>query len=174
MAAIEAVVAPLRRTRNPTTDKELRKFAAAYRKDFEAPVASTEFAESIGKSESTGWRLLKLTRNAGSWRRTNQESEEGLTMASIDKRPNGKYRARWREVPGGPRKTQLFGLKKDAQNFLDRLRGDMVRGAYVDPALGQRVVPGVCGTVAEGAGASAPNNGDGRAGVPHPRLSDVR
>ena len=27
-------------------------------------------------------------------------------MASIDKRPNGKCRARWREAPGGPKKTR--------------------------------------------------------------------
>src|SRR4051794_32967971 len=58
-------------------------------------------------------------------------------MASIDKRPNGKYLARWREVPGGPQKSQQFGRKIDAQNFLDGLRGDLVRGQYVDPKLGR-------------------------------------
>ncbi len=58
-------------------------------------------------------------------------------MASIDKRPNGKYLARWREVPGGPQKSQQFARKVDAQNFLDGLRGDLVRGLYVDPKLGR-------------------------------------
>lgn len=58
-------------------------------------------------------------------------------MASIDRRPNGHYRARWREYPGGPQKTKSFALKKDAERFLDGIRGDLARGIYVDPALGQ-------------------------------------
>jgi hypothetical protein len=29
-------------------------------------------------------------------------------MASIDKREDGTYRARWREYPGGPQKTRQF------------------------------------------------------------------
>ena len=40
-------------------------------------------------------------------------------MASIDKRPNGRYRTRWREYPGGPQKTRHFDRKSDAQQFLD-------------------------------------------------------
>jgi hypothetical protein len=32
-------------------------------------------------------------------------------MASIDKRPNGGYRARWREYPGGPQRTRHFARK---------------------------------------------------------------
>lgn len=58
-------------------------------------------------------------------------------MASIDKRPDGRYRARWREYAGGPQKTKSFTLKKDAERFLDGVRGDLARGVYVDPALGQ-------------------------------------
>ena len=59
-------------------------------------------------------------------------------MASIDKRPNGRYRARWREYPGGPQKTRQFARKVDAEKFLDTIRGDMVRGAYVDPDAGRQ------------------------------------
>ena len=51
-------------------------------------------------------------------------------MASIDKRPSGHYRARWREFPGGPQKTRQFKRKVDAENFIDGIRGDLVRGCY--------------------------------------------
>ena len=30
---------------------------------------------------------------------------------SIDKRPDGKYRARWREFPNGPQKSKQFDRK---------------------------------------------------------------
>jgi integrase len=59
-------------------------------------------------------------------------------MASIDKRPNGTYRARWREYAGGPQKTRAFPRKIDAERFLDGIRGDMARGAYVDPEAGRQ------------------------------------
>lgn len=55
-------------------------------------------------------------------------------MASIDKRPSGRYRARWREYPGGPQKVRHFDRKGDAQHFLDGVRGDLVHGTYIDPA----------------------------------------
>lgn len=55
-------------------------------------------------------------------------------MASIDKRADGRYRARWREYPGGPQKTRQFDRKVDADRFLDTIRGDLARGVYIDPA----------------------------------------
>jgi integrase len=58
-------------------------------------------------------------------------------MASIDKRPDGRYRARWREYPGGPQKTRQFARKGDAQRFLDAVCGDLAHGVYVDPAGGR-------------------------------------
>ena len=57
-------------------------------------------------------------------------------MASIDKRPNGKYLARWREHPGGPQKSKQFVKKIDAERFLDVIRGDLRRGVYIDPDAG--------------------------------------
>jgi Phage integrase, N-terminal SAM-like domain len=57
-------------------------------------------------------------------------------MASIDRRPDGQYRTRWREYPGGPQKTKQFRRKKEAEFFLDSIRGDLVHGRYVDPAGG--------------------------------------
>jgi integrase len=58
-------------------------------------------------------------------------------MASIEKRPDGRYRARWREYPGGPQRAQHFDRKSDAQRFLDRVRGDLARGDYIDPTAGR-------------------------------------
>src|SRR5207248_9621020 len=55
-------------------------------------------------------------------------------MASIDKRPDGRYRARWR---AGPQKTRHFDRKGDADRFLDVIRGDIDHAPYVDPAGGR-------------------------------------
>lgn len=56
---------------------------------------------------------------------------------TIDRRDNGRWRARWREYPGGPQKSRTFDRKLDAQRFLDSVRGDLVKGAYVDPDAGR-------------------------------------
>jgi len=58
-------------------------------------------------------------------------------VASIDRRTDGRYRARWREYPGGPQKTRHFTRKGDAERFLDAVRGDLAHGTYVDPASGR-------------------------------------
>lgn len=58
-------------------------------------------------------------------------------MASIEKRPDGRYRARWREFPGGPQKTKHFNRKGDAERFVDGVRGDLARGVYIDPDAGR-------------------------------------
>lgn len=58
-------------------------------------------------------------------------------MPSIDRRPNGRYRARWRETPGATQKTRTFDRKKDAERFLDHIRGDLARGMYIDRAGAQ-------------------------------------
>jgi hypothetical protein len=65
LEAVEAVVGELRRRRSPTiTDKQLRGFAAAYRKGY-TPGAMAEFAKDQGFSERHAWRLLKLARERG-------------------------------------------------------------------------------------------------------------
>lgn len=56
-------------------------------------------------------------------------------MSSIDKRPDGRYRARWREFPNGPQKTQSFDRKIDAERFLVKLQHDQLSGIYIDPRL---------------------------------------
>src|SRR4051794_30472013 len=59
---------------------------------------------------------------------------------SIDKRPNGSYRARWREVPGGPQLSQTFDRKIDAERHLVKLRHDLLVGTYVDPRKAQTLL----------------------------------
>jgi integrase len=55
-------------------------------------------------------------------------------MASIDRRPNGKYRARWREYPGGPQRTKSFTRKVDAERHLVDVQHRLLSGTYVDPS----------------------------------------
>jgi integrase len=57
-------------------------------------------------------------------------------MASIDKRPNGQWRARWREFPGGPQRTKQFGRKVDAERFLVDVQHRLLSGTYTPPSAG--------------------------------------
>lgn len=57
-------------------------------------------------------------------------------MASIDRRPNGAYRARWREYPGGPQRTRSFARKVDARRFLTSVEHSQLTGTYVAPEAG--------------------------------------
>jgi integrase len=52
-------------------------------------------------------------------------------MASIDKRPNGDYRARWREYPGGPQRTKHFARKIDAERHLVEVQHQLASGTYI-------------------------------------------
>lgn len=58
-------------------------------------------------------------------------------MASIDKRPNGQWRARWREYPGGPQKAKHFPRKTDAERFLVDVQHRLMIGTYTPPSAGQ-------------------------------------
>jgi integrase len=58
-------------------------------------------------------------------------------MASIDRRPNGKWRARYRLHPGGPQRAKHFARKTDAERFLARVQGQLLDGSYIDPGAGQ-------------------------------------
>ena len=53
-------------------------------------------------------------------------------MASITKQPNGRYRARYRDLNGRSR-SQTFDRKQDAQGFLDDASTDQRRGEWIDP-----------------------------------------
>jgi integrase len=61
-------------------------------------------------------------------------------VASIDKRPNGTYRARWREYPGGPQKTQTFSRKVDAERHLVSVQHNLLSGTYTPPEAGRVTV----------------------------------
>jgi integrase len=58
-------------------------------------------------------------------------------MASVDRRPNGKWRARWREYPGGPQKAKHFTRKIDAERHLVEVQHLLMSGRYVTPEAGR-------------------------------------
>ena len=57
-------------------------------------------------------------------------------MASIKKRDNGKWRARYRDS-GGREHARHFERKTDAQRWLDEVTASVVTGQYVDPKAGR-------------------------------------
>ncbi|GAA1399445.1 tyrosine-type recombinase/integrase [Pseudonocardia kongjuensis] len=57
-------------------------------------------------------------------------------MASIKKRPNGMWRARYRD-PAGREVARHFARKVDAQRWVDEATTALVTGQYVDPAAGK-------------------------------------
>lgn len=61
-------------------------------------------------------------------------------MASIDKRPDGRWRARWREYPSGPQRAQHFTRKIDAEQFLVDVQHRLLIGTYTPPSAGQITV----------------------------------
>lgn len=61
-------------------------------------------------------------------------------MASIDKRPDGKWRARYRERPGGPQRARHFDRKVDAERFLTNVQSRLLDGSYIDPSAGQQTL----------------------------------
>lgn len=57
-------------------------------------------------------------------------------MASITRRPDGSYRARYRG-PDRREKAKHFAKKSDAERWLATQMADIARGDWVDPALGR-------------------------------------
>lgn len=55
---------------------------------------------------------------------------------NIAKRPDGRWRARYRDESGKER-SQHFGRKIEAQRWLDEIASSMLTGDYVDPKHGQ-------------------------------------
>lgn len=57
-------------------------------------------------------------------------------MASIKKRPNGRWRARYRDS-NNKEHASHFDTRAAAQQWLDAVTADLVRGTYVDPKAGK-------------------------------------
>lgn len=55
-------------------------------------------------------------------------------MGSVSKQPNGRWRARYRDLNGRSR-SQTFDRKVDAQRFLELNSADMQRGDWIDPGM---------------------------------------
>lgn len=60
-------------------------------------------------------------------------------MASITRRPDGKWRARYRDEAGREH-ARHFDRKVDGQRWLDTVTASVVRGDYIDPKLGRTTV----------------------------------
>lgn len=58
-------------------------------------------------------------------------------MSWVSKRPNGKYRAGYRDTSGREH-NRTFAKKGDAQRWLDEVTADMVTGRYADPRMARR------------------------------------
>lgn len=56
-------------------------------------------------------------------------------MASIAKRPDGRWRARYRDT-AGKEHARHFARKTDAQRWLDEVTASVLTGQYVDPRAG--------------------------------------
>jgi hypothetical protein len=57
-------------------------------------------------------------------------------VASISKRPDGRYRARYRDESGREH-ARHFDRRTDAQRWLDEVTAAIVTGQYVDPRAGR-------------------------------------
>ena len=55
-----------------------------------------------------------------------------MASRTIDRRPDGKYRARWYE-PDGTQHFNYFRLKADAQRWLDTVAADVTAGTIREP-----------------------------------------
>ena len=57
-------------------------------------------------------------------------------MASVKRRADGSWRARYRDR-NGREHAQHFSTRRDADTWLDRVRGDMARGIHADRSAGK-------------------------------------
>jgi hypothetical protein len=57
-------------------------------------------------------------------------------MANISKRPDGRWRARYRDAEGREH-ARHFARKIDGQRWLDEVTASVVTGQYVDPKAGK-------------------------------------
>jgi integrase len=77
-------------------------------------------------------------------------------MASIKRRPDGVYRARYRD-DAGREHAKHFDLKRDAQRWLDDQTAALVTGMHVDPKTARTTVGDWCDTWLAGYGTRRPS-----------------
>ena len=82
-------------------------------------------------------------------------------MASVKRRANGSWRARYRDL-NGREHAQHFSTRRDADNWLDSVRGDMSRGIHVDPRAGKITYEKWSAQYFAGASAQATDNAGSR------------
>lgn len=70
-------------------------------------------------------------------------------MASIQKRPDGRYRARYRDA-AGKEHARHFARQREAKSWLDEVTASVVAGTYVDPKTARTTVGEWCDTWLEG------------------------
>jgi integrase len=58
-------------------------------------------------------------------------------MASVKKRPDGRWRARYRD-PDGKEHARHFDTRRDAERWLDTIRGELATDAYIDPSASKQ------------------------------------
>ena len=66
-------------------------------------------------------------------------------MSSIQKRPDGRWRARYRDL-AGKEHAKHFTRKVDAQRWVDTVTASLVRGDYMSPARARTTVSQWCDT----------------------------
>ena len=66
-------------------------------------------------------------------------------MASIKRRPDGQWRARYRDL-AGKEHAKHFARKADAQKWLDQITAAVTTGTYVDPRTARMTVGEWCNT----------------------------
>jgi integrase len=60
-------------------------------------------------------------------------------VASIQKRPNGSWRVRYKD-PSGRERAKHFDRKTDAQRWLDEMTTSLVTSTYIDPRAGRALL----------------------------------
>ena len=98
-------------------------------------------------------------------------------MSSVAKRPDGQWRARYRDA-AGKEHARHFGRKADAQRWLDGVTSSVVTGSYVDPKASRVLVGDWSTTWLAGKANLQPSTRDRYAGVLNnqvlPRWRNVR
>ena len=98
-----------------------------------------QVADGLNLPHSTATKWIKRAKDIG------LIPEEGKQMASITKRPDGQWRARYRDATGKEH-ARHFTRKLDGQRWLDEMISRVVTGTYVDKKTARTTVGEWCDT----------------------------